>query len=94
MFPELTITGLSAARFAAQKEFHCQNLAVLERLAAATGTDRMSRSCGGKQSPAGTGSDQLCGLLQNGKNFRRADEICCLRMTYFDERSLFRAGHG
>jgi NAD+ synthase (glutamine-hydrolysing) len=90
LFPELTITGYPPRDLVLKKDFIAGNLAVLQRLAAASGpTAMLVGYVGENKNPPGRDVTNEAALLQNGKIV--ATRVKSLLPTYdvFDEDRYF-----
>ena len=95
MFPELTITGYPPRDLLLKKSFIAENLAVLERLAAATGrTALLVGYVGENKNAAGARGDQFRRAAAERKDCGDAGEDAAADVRCVRRGPLFRAGDG
>ncbi|HZQ47453.1 MAG TPA: NAD+ synthase [Verrucomicrobiae bacterium] len=90
MFPELTITGYPPRDLLLKKSFIAENLAVLDRLAAATGkTGMLVGYVGENKAQPGREVTNCAGLLQDGKIAAVRTKMLLPTYDVFDEDRYF-----
>lgn len=90
MFPELTITGYPPRDLLLKKSFISENLAALDRLAAATGkTGMLVGYVGENKVQPGREVTNCAGLLQNGKIAAMRTKMLLPTYDVFDEDRYF-----
>ncbi|MDB6123310.1 MAG: synthetase [Pedosphaera sp.] len=93
MFPELTITGYPPRDLLLKKSFITQNLAVLDRLAAATGQVSMLVGyVNQNKTQPGRELSNCVALLQNGKLVTTRTKMLLPTYDVFDEDRYFEPG--
>jgi NAD+ synthase (glutamine-hydrolysing) len=93
VFPELSIPGYPPRDLLLKNDFIARNLAVLQRLAAASGkTALMVGYAGQNQAPTGRPCTNEAALLQNGKITATRQKSLLPTYDVFDEDRYFQAG--